>query len=81
LNPVHSIIDTFYNDVWKNNKIKYKDGKFSESSKEIDQLILEYINNLKSKVSDVIKAEHNEFLKGTIIRYLCFYVYLNIYIT
>ena len=42
---IDNIIDTFYNDVWKNNKIKYKDGKFSESGKEINQLIT-FINSL-----------------------------------
>jgi hypothetical protein len=76
---IDKIIDSFYNEVWNNNKLKIKEGKFYIYAKDINRLILEYVNNLKEKDIDVIKSEYKNFLKETIIRYLCFYVYLSIY--
>jgi len=71
---INNIIDSFYIDIWKNNKIKIE--KFKEQGKDINQLILDYVNKLKNL--EMISKEHINFLKETIIRYLCYYIYLHI---
>ena len=71
---INNIIDSFYIDIWKKNKIKT--DKFKEQGKEINQLILDYVNKLKNL--EVTSKEHINFLKETIVRYLCYYIYLQI---
>jgi hypothetical protein len=76
---IDRILDLFYNNVWKNNKIKIKDTKFNDQGDIINNLILEFINNIKENEINIIGKNNIDFLKDTLKRYLCYYVYLSIY--
>jgi hypothetical protein len=76
---IDKILNMFYTDVWKSNKIKIKDGKFNDQGSIINNLILEYVNMIKENELNIVGKTNIEFLKDTLKRYLCFYIYLSIY--
>jgi len=75
---IDNILNMFY-DVWKNNKIKIKENKFRDQGDKINEMILEFIDSIKLKDLEVVGKNNVNFLKETLIRYLCYYVYISIY--
>lgn len=76
---IDKILNMFYSDVWKGNKIKIKETKFNDQGDIINNLILEYVDKIKESELLIVGKSNIDFLKDTLRRYLCYYVYLSIY--
>jgi hypothetical protein len=76
---IDKILNMFYSDVWQSNKIKIRDTKFSDQGDLINKLVLDFINKIKENEMNIVGKNNVEFLKDTLKRYLCYYVYLSIY--